>query len=136
MRRPGACHHARFMGKSIYVIKIFILSNVFQLSRHERQSVARVTQFVVLLYGRFFLASTLSAQAPRNDLQFWYDLKQFRDHDRVAADVALTSAHRHLWYLTPELVVFSLFDPNVPDDEKAIMATTRHNTPRPAAFQP
>ena len=37
IRKPGAVHHARFMAKSIYYIKIFILSSNFKMSPVEKK---------------------------------------------------------------------------------------------------
>ena len=42
----------------------------------------------------------------------------------------LRSCNRHLWYLTPQLVVFALVDHAVPEDNKRKMATRLHNTVR------
>lgn len=46
------------------------------------------------------------------------------------------SIKRHLWYLTEELVVFALFDPNVPNETKNAMARALRATNGPDAFQP
>ena len=43
---------------------------------------------------------------------------------------------RHLWYLTPELVVLALFDDGLPEEDKQQMADTLLNTPNPAVFNP
>ncbi len=136
MRQPGAFHHARFMGKSLYVLKTFMLSSQFPMSRFEKAGIRRIAQFVALLYGRYFLSASLSVDAPRLDLTFYYDLCEFRRYDQVAANQALTSVRRHLWYLTPELVILSLFDDNIPDIEKIVMAQTLRQIPKPHVFAP
>lgn len=43
---------------------------------------------------------------------------------------------RHLWYLSEQLVVFSLFDTGLEDTTRQTLAQTLHQTPRPQAFQP
>ncbi len=136
MRQPGAYHHARFMGKSLYILKIYLLSEVFHLTRVEKRRVDRLAQFVVLLYGKYFLSTSLSTAAPRHDLNFWYDLQEYRQFDRVAADQALLSSRRHLWYLTPELIALSLFDDGVTVVEKKAMAETLLQFPKPDVFAP
>lgn len=135
MRQPGAYHHARFMGKSIYLLKIFLMSDVFQLTRREKPRISRLAQFIALLYGKYFLSS-ISSAAPLHDLNFWYDLKEYRRFDAQAADAALISVRRHLWYLSPELVIFSLFDDKVSAYEKKLMANAIVRIPRPQVFAP
>ena len=70
-----------------------------------------------------------------DELEFCYVLNQFQLHDPEAADAAMTSPQCHLWYITPELVVFGLFDPNVSVPERESMAGV-DNIAQPAAFQP
>ena len=136
MRQPGALHHARFMAKSIYLLKMYLLSDTFPMVRREKANVSRLAKFVFLLYGKYFLTTPLSTAAPRNDIEFWYDLQKYRAVDMEVGDAALVSARRHLWYLTPELVVLALFDADLPDDEKKLMAQTLSHIPKPAAFIP
>lgn len=46
------------------------------------------------------------------------------------------SVLRHLWYLTEQLVVFSLFDAGLEDTAKQTLAQVLHQTPRPDEFPP
>ena len=131
---PRAYHHARFMGKSIMLQKIFLLLDAFPLTPQELQKVKRLVCFVVTLYGRYFLSAPLSLAAPRRELTMWYDLQSYRQHDQQIAQAALTSMRRHLWYLCPELVILALFDELTSYDEKQILATMLLNTPRPNVF--
>jgi len=78
-----------------------------------RPRIARIAQFLASLFGNYFLAATLSTATEQHDLNFYYDLESYSQFDREAADQALTSVTPHLWYLTPELVTFSLCDKNV-----------------------
>lgn len=131
---PGAYHHARFMGKSLYLLKIFLLSNSFPLTANQSEHLTRLVGFVVHLYGRYFLSAPLAAAAPRHDLSLWYDLKEYRHFDNEIADAALASLRRHLWYLCPELVVLSMFDDHTPLEEKQEMAIALYNLPRPQVY--
>lgn len=72
MRKPGALHRARFMAKGIYILKIAMLSFPFDLSVKQENDMMRLAQFVAVLYGRYFLTSSLATAAPRHDLEFWY----------------------------------------------------------------
>ncbi|KAF0297757.1 hypothetical protein FJT64_004800 [Amphibalanus amphitrite] len=62
------------------------------------------------------------ADAPVNDLHFVKQLLRYRAVDRDVADTALKVLRRHGWYLTQELVVFSLFSDKVDVDEKSRLA--------------
>jgi hypothetical protein len=55
LRRPGAIHHARFMGKSLYYLKIFRLSKSFKMNAEETERVKRIALFTALFYGNIFL---------------------------------------------------------------------------------
>lgn len=131
---PGAYHHARFMGKSIYLLKIFLLHQAFPLTNREIQRITRLVGFVVQLYGRYFLSAPLTTSAPRHDLTMWYDLQQYSQHDQEIGQSALASMRRHLWYLCPELVVLALFDEHTDIEEKQLMATTLFHTEKPPVF--
>ena len=106
------------MGKSLYLLKIYLLHNVFPLTRREENNIKRLVGFVVRIYARHFLSAPLATAAPRLDLTLWYDLQEYVRYDRDIARAALSSLRRHLWYLCPELVVLSLFDDEVPMNEK------------------
>ena len=62
MKKPGATHHARFMGKSLYILKIFILSHLFaRLTPRQTDLIQRLTLLIVTLFGIFFfLQSSLA----------------------------------------------------------------------------
>ena len=55
IRRPGADHHARFMSKAIYYLKIYLLKNVFVLHGREKKEVDRMAVYVAICYGKYFL---------------------------------------------------------------------------------
>ena len=131
---PGAYHHARFMGKSLYLLKIFLLHHEFPLAIQQSQNITRLVGFVIQLYGRYFLSAPLSTAAPRHDLTLWYDLKTYQHYDQEIAEAALGSVRRHLWYLCPELVVLALFDDHTTVDEKQQMAVTLCNMVHLGAF--
>ena len=119
------------MGKSLYLLKIFLLHDLFPLINAQTRRITRLVGFVVNLYARYFLSAPLSTAAPRHDLTLWCDHQTYRQYDRVLADVSLRSVRRHLWYLCPELVVLALFDDGTGVDEKQAIAVTLANIMRP-----
>lgn len=117
-RRPGADHHARFMSKAIYFLKIALLSSSFTLYGQESEDVNRMAIYIGLFYGYYFLRSPLTASAPANDLQFLYWMQELKSIDKPAAEANIQSINRHLDYLTEELVVLALFDSHTSEEEK------------------
>src|SRR6218665_1288767 len=67
---PGASHHALWMAKVIYNIKIFMFHQQFSLTVKENQSLKETVLFVnrVGLYIRFRHEEPLANRAPLNDL--------------------------------------------------------------------
>ena len=134
MRKPGAMHSARFMAQSIYLLKICMLSNQFILTPRQLASVTKLAEYIALFYARYFLRAMLAAAAPSDDLQFWYLMKKYREFQPHMADASLASIGRHLWYLTEELVVLSLWDSELSDQIREHIATTLAATACPDNF--
>ena len=81
MQLPGAYDHVRFMAKAIYYVKMFLLlPQLIERNLVDEIGVSvisRMSQFVILLYGRYFLETALTSSAPRLDLQFWRNAKRY-----------------------------------------------------------
>ena len=81
MERPGAFHHARFMAKAIYFIKMFMLTpQLLQqglVTHFETTQIEKMSTFIILMYGQYFLQTALTAAAPRNDLEFWRNANRY-----------------------------------------------------------
>ena len=136
LKKPGACHHARFMAKAIYILKIFILSHVFnKLTVRQGRVINRMTTFILSLYGRYFLQSSLATASPRLDKQFLRDILHYESIDQEIALCVLKSVKRHLWYLSPELISMALFDPKVPLIEKKSIALALHDKSPPSNYK-
>ena len=108
------------------------MSHMFtRLTKKQEEGIARMTTYIVCLYGHYFLTSTFSTRAPIHDLRFYHNLTNFKRIDKDLAESALKSLKRHLWYLTPELVVLALFDNQISVDDKQLMAATLVSFVRP-----
>lgn len=55
IRRPVADHHARFMSKAIYYLKIYLMKMVFALYGTEENEVDRMAVYIAVYYGKYFL---------------------------------------------------------------------------------
>lgn len=134
LKKPGANHHARFMAKAIYYIKIFMMSHRFELTLNETKEVERMAFFVGLFHSQAFLTSRLACSAPRNDIKYLRLMHRFKLVDFEAGNEAVRSCFRHLWYLTEELVIFCLFDEHLSPFWRSAVAKKLLNTPRPTTF--
>ena len=63
--------------------------------------------------------SSDGSDAPFNDLSLYKKLLNFRAMDVQLAEEALNNFSSHLWYLTPIIVVLSLFSEKVDVDTKS-----------------
>ena len=63
-------------------------------------------------------------------------MQWYRTVESIAADAALKSCKRHLWYLTPQLVVYFPFDETVPAFQREAAALKLYNTERSRQIKP
>ena len=74
---PGPDHHARWMSKCIYFLKMRLISNVFEMSEVEKKQTDKMAEFVLLHYCKFWFTTPLAASAARNDLDFMSGVIQY-----------------------------------------------------------
>ena len=94
---PGPDHHARWMSKVIYTLKIKLLSSIFKMSEEEKCKIEEISSFVLILYVRAWFESPIPAIAARNDLSFMVKVMRFREvaRTKVIWEV-MQSCYRHL----------------------------------------
>ncbi|XP_044577706.1 uncharacterized protein LOC123260590 [Cotesia glomerata] len=115
---PGAVHHARWMAKAIYCLKIFIFRNEFVLTSKELNSLRKICIFIVMVYLNAWFSTTSATTAANHDLEF---LKKLIEYKEINASISSATCHKmtlHLWYLNDELAILSLFDETVPLEMK------------------
>lgn len=120
-RVPGAFHHARWMSKLLYVLKICMFQDQFKLTKHESTACLVFGMFVSLLYMKPWISCTHACDAPVNDLNFIQALHSYKMTSDTVSNVALAAIGRHLWYLSEELAPLGLFSKLVPADIKHLM---------------
>lgn len=120
--RPlGPSHHARWMAKAIYAMKIFMFRDQFVLSESELNGIRDVCIFLVLLYVKAWFTCNSGVDAPNNDLQFVKSAIQYSKIDSEISNIVITKMSNHLWYLATESVAFSFLDNTVTVNEKRKM---------------
>ena len=117
----GAFHHARWMSKLLYILKLNLFKNQFHLTKHDSTACLEFALFVTLLYVRAWITCSCSCDAPGNDLNFVQNLNKYSTINKTVSDAAVTAVRRHLWYLGQELAPLGLFSDSVAVEVKRQM---------------
>jgi hypothetical protein len=95
-RKQGAFHAARFMSKTIYLLKIDLLSDRIEQDPEQRRQIHRMTIFIGIYYTRFFLRSRIASFAPQNDYKYFCQIKASKVEDEEIAIAVLESLSRQM----------------------------------------
>lgn len=126
-RLPGAMHHARWLSKAIYSLKIFIFQDQFSLSKKDVASVRNISIFIVTFYIKSWFEAPSAINAPYNDLKLIQSLIEYKKIHLAIANAALEKLKLHLWYLSEHLVSLSFFDVRVTVETKLKMINAIKN---------
>jgi len=111
-------HHARWMAKVLYRIKIWLFRSQF---KQEEIGIRDIVIFSVRLYVQAWITAPSAIAAPLNDLQLMNNLLQYSSvHPGISAATAKKFSN-HMWYLSEELVGLALFDSRVFSSTKRLM---------------
>ena len=91
----------------------------------------RFCVYAIRFYIPFFLTANIGADAAITDLSLYKKLKKFRQTEKELADEALATLSRHLWFLAPSTVLFSLASEKLEDDDKSRIAVRLLQLPKP-----
>jgi hypothetical protein len=111
-----------------------MLSTRLELTDEELDQITRMANFIALFYAKSFLRSRLSLIAPTDDLLFLGSMIWYRDEDEVIAKASIESCLRHQWYFTEALVVFAIFNGNLSEFTRSMLARKLWETPKPKEF--
>lgn len=120
----------RWMSKAIYYLKLALLVGTFAIEEREMIEVNKLAEFVALFYAPVFFKSPLPSSAASNDLLFMEQMKTYAKFAPEISREVIKSCTRHLWYLTPQLVVFALVDNSTQPEEKQELALKLYHTKR------
>lgn len=126
---PGAMHHARFMAKGIYSLKIFLFRNEFHLDDKDIAALRDVCIFILKFYIKSWYTASVGITAPNNDFQLLKNLIDFEKSNKNMAKAAQCKLLKHLWYMSEELIGLALFDDAVSCDVKERMARAMMERP-------
>lgn len=117
-RAPGAMHHARWLSKAIYSLKIYMFRKQFHVNPSELLALREVCLFIVFFHVEAWFVATSAIEAPYHDLKLFQNLLEYKkDHPKVA-EAALEKLSKHLWYLNENLTGLALFDQKLSREEK------------------
>jgi hypothetical protein len=119
---PGAMHHARWMSKVIYSLKIWIFKSQFKLTPAEERGLC-----YVCVYLQAWISAPLASCALYNDMLL---LKSLLAYSSIHSVIAKSTAHKfskHLWNLSQELVGLAFFDSRVSSSTKRLMVSAIQN---------
>src|SRR6218665_1780512 len=122
----------------VYPAKMFSFSDQVGYSKNVADKLESLCNSNALLYVEKWLSSSFGGVAPYNDLlqQLCHDLTEYKKHDtRVLFPVQLLKHLRgmHIWHLTEECAVFSLFSNQLLDIEQQNIALRLNRTTVPSS---
>lgn len=118
---PGAMHHARWMSKALYSLKIYLFRKQFHLPENQMQGLGVLNVFLIRYYIKLWFQSSDPCVAARIDLQFLQDMIRYIKVDENMAKLILQKFSRHLWYLSEEAIGMAIFDETISNEIKTKM---------------
>ena len=116
-RAPGAYHHARWMSKVIYVLKLAMLKPHFV---DDIVIIRSLGLFYSVYYAKAWLTCIFPSEAPFQDLSCLKALEEvscakglWPEGFQIMAKTALGKLKDHTWYLSERLVGLALFSDKV-----------------------
>lgn len=103
-RSPGAVHHARWMAKAIYALKMFMFREQIEPTEQQRIGLADVCVFIIRFYLVYWFRCIRAIEAPLQDLTFLRNVYMTRAKDEELSDEIVRKFINHLWYLSDENV--------------------------------
>lgn len=124
-------HHARWMSKALYSLKIYIFREQINISKKDLDGLRKINIFIAVSYVKVWFTANKPEIAPRLDLEFIKDLINNNNIDKDLRRVALEKfTGNHLWYLSDTLVGLAFFDKSLSIDIKKKMAMAISRKPK------
>ena len=90
-------------------MKMLMFSKELKYNKDTIFKLERMNKFLPLFYTSHWVTTTSAADAPIHDLQLMKNMLQYKQHDYELASSVLKKMNNRRWYLTQELVPFTLF---------------------------
>lgn len=133
LRKTGAIHHARFIMKAIYYLKLAMLApqlDFIETASDLHKEIKIIAEFLSCFYAIWYLQADDFIKAPYLDVNAIYQMYQYKNlcDKPDAVEKVISNMFKHDWYLDSTMVPLALLDEEIPDKEKinianAILAT-------------
>ena len=124
LQKPGADHHARWMSKCIYVLKMCLVEHQLPKLRWQtKQKVKMMSSFIIFTYIRYWFLTPSLCGAAQNDINLFKSIKKFAKVDKKVSTTTAAVLLRHTWYLTEECIPFAIFNETLPEADRDALAT-------------
>ena len=130
IKEPGAIHHARWMAKALYTLKIALFRKQLErIYKEQLKDIYSLAIFLSVFYTKAWLTCTNAADAPFHDLELLKTVLKIEEaltnnpkswplEFLPLIKEARMKLERHMWYLSERLVPFALFSDHVTHSDK------------------
>ena len=123
LSRNGADHHARWMSKVLYILKLSLVQHqIASLNLQTKGKITKMSSFIIFVYTRYWFTSPSLCNAASNDLSLFKEITTFKRVDNKIYSSATTTLLRHTWYLTEENISLALFSTDIHEDGRNQLA--------------
>lgn len=129
VQAPGSYNRARFMGRILYCIKIYLYRSQLVMEDSVLDSIRRFLVFFLKSYIENWFKAGIAISSPYNDLKMLKNISELREILPTSAEAALQKLLKHLWYLSETVVALSFFDDDVPNVIKEQMVARLESRP-------
>ena len=144
IKAPGALHHARWMSKCLYTLKIALFRHQLKdlYTSEQLEDILNLAIFMSIFYTKPWLTCTSASNAPFNDLTLIKKLLKVESSIQqnpkawpvkflCLVSLARQKLEKHLHYLSERLVSFAIFSDHVSASDKKQMVTALFKHQRP-----
>ena len=96
LQRPGADHHARWMLKAIYILKMSLLRQQLDLHWQTKKKVEKMSLFVIFVCLKSWSGAPSLAAAATEDLELYSRLHKFRTVHSKVSSTTTSVLQRHV----------------------------------------
>ena len=87
-----------------------------------KKKIQKMGLFVVFVYLKPWFTAPMIPSAAKNDLDLYNGLLKFKKIHTAVSKTTCSVLNRHTWYLTEELIPFSLFNQDIPLETRTLLA--------------
>lgn len=82
-------HHARWMAKALYALKMYLFRAIYQLTKKEKEALQNFCIFIVRFYVKAWTRCANALEAPNQDLNFLKGVRKFAETNKKMSEDVL-----------------------------------------------